>query len=444
MTGNNKNRIIILMECFLLPVAHLYAQYEYQPFVKEGKAWLMNGRSDTGDSYSYDFQYLMQGDTVIGGEVMKKVHLIDEVRFHDNCLHYLGAVKEGNKQVYITYADKDSPVLLYDFSIDASKHDPPVVILHGGRYASAINRVDLYQINSALRHEQRGNRHYSPDVSEAIPYVVENLDGIGSIEGRDPFQCQLWGRSRIKMCYEDGACIYYSGDGGWYTVKPTYHPLLKHQRCWEYRRSKEETPSRVCVLGDTIFVNAKSSNSGWLYRKVYCADKNVYGDTVLHYYGAMREEGAEVYLIPKGKTVSERQLFFDYGLEDGDVAEIAGSTVKVIEIDSVASGDYSYRRLTLHQIERGKDTGRTCNWIEGIGSDCGLFQSLPWDIRDLQLVVSDNDNCIYSYPIVPSVLETVQVKHAANNVIFNLQGRQLQSNPGKGLYIQDGKKFLVK
>ena len=58
------NKVLLLLGCFFLSIASVYAQYEYQPFVKEGKVWLMSGRSDKGDSYSYDFQYLMQGDTI--------------------------------------------------------------------------------------------------------------------------------------------------------------------------------------------------------------------------------------------------------------------------------------------------------------------------------------------------------------------------------------------
>ena len=441
------NKVLLPLGCFFLSIASVYAQYEYQPFVKEGKVWLMSGRSDKGDSYSYDFQYLMQGDTIIGGEVMKKVYLIDEVRFHDNSLHYLGAVKEVDKRVYITYADGSSPVLLYDFSIEPSKYSTPIVITRGGRYASAIYRVDLYQINSTLRHVQRGNRQYAPDVMEAIPYIVENFDGIGSVDGMDPFQYQLWGLSHIKMCYDDGACIYFGGDWDWdYTVEPTYYPLLRHRRCWEFSEPNEETANKVYVLGDTIFINEKFPDSGWLYRKVYCVDKSVYGDTDMHYYGAMREEGTKVYLVPDGKSVSERQLMFDFGLKNGEQVEVGGSVVKVVKTDSIISEGRKYNRLTLQLIENGKGTGRTCHWIEGIGSDCGLLQPLPWDSSDkMQLVVCDGENNIYTQLVETSICETVQEKKSGTKgVIYDLQGRQLQGKPEKGLYIKNGKKYVAR
>ena len=446
MTSQNVDRfLLLLLGNLLLLVSHVNAQYEYQPFVKEGKVWHMTGRSDKGDSYSYSFQYLMQGDTVIVGEVMKKVYLIDEVRFHDNSLHYLGAIKEVDKRVYITYADESTPVLLYDFSMEPSKNYTPIVITHGDRYASAIDRVDLYLINSTLRNSQRGNRYYSPDVTEVIPYIVLNFDGIGSVDGRDPFQYQLWGLSRIKMCYEDGTCIFFGGDWDFdYTVEPTYHSLLKHRRCWEYSDPKEETTKKVCVLGDTLFINEKYLDYGWLYRKVYHADKSVYGDTLLHYYGAMREEGTKVYLVPDGKTVSERQLLFDFGLKIGDQAEVLGSTVKLAETDSIVSEGRNYRRLTLHQI-KGRDTGRTCHWIEGIGSDLGLLHPLSWNSGDdIQLVVSDSGNTIYAHLKVSSVSETAQVQRAFKNEVFDLQGRRLQGKPEKGVYIQNGKKYVMK
>lgn len=51
MTSQNVDRfLLLLLGNLLLLVSHVNAQYEYQPFVKEGKVWHMTGRSDKGDS----------------------------------------------------------------------------------------------------------------------------------------------------------------------------------------------------------------------------------------------------------------------------------------------------------------------------------------------------------------------------------------------------------
>lgn len=452
MTRKNIHKMLLLLGGLFLPITHVYAQYEYQPFVKEGKAWHMYGRSDKGPSAYNDFKYLMQGDTVVGGEVMKKVYLIDEVRFHDNSLHYIGAVMEAGKRVYITYAGKDTLMLLYDFSHEPSSQDIPFIITYeDSKIESQIYRIWLYQLNSTLRHFQRGNRYYryywGGDI-EATPYTVRNIGGIGSTDGMDPFQYWLWGKGSVQMCYEDGACIYYCGDtDNWYEVGATYRSLLKHRRNWEYCEANEETARKVSVLGDTIFQYPNFQQYGWLYRKVYCTDRQTYGDTEQHYYGAMREEGTKVYLVPDGKTVYERQLLFDFGLKKGEQTEVAGNTLKVVETGSTISEGRKYPCLILHQMDNGKDTGRTIHWIEGIGSDRGLLQPLP-EIADYasQLVVNDDKTCIYNHKSARSVskISHNQINGSNTHTLYDLQGRRVTNQPRRGVYIRDGKKVVVK
>jgi len=84
----------LLLSLFLLLPSLLFGQYTYQPFVKEGKVWHMYGYCNRDYWKDHYYDYVMRGDTIIGGEVMKKVHIVDEERFHNNEPHYIGAVKE--------------------------------------------------------------------------------------------------------------------------------------------------------------------------------------------------------------------------------------------------------------------------------------------------------------------------------------------------------------
>ena len=198
------HKSLFLLGSFLFSVIGSHAQYEYQPFVKEGKRWCVYA--------AHDYQYLMQGDTVIGGEVMKKVHLIDEYHFHDNSLHYIGAVKEEGKKVYITYDGKDTPMLLYDFDMKSSS-----LISYDDNYVFQIDNVYLYQVNSTLRYEQTGHRHYPDGATEIIRHTITGYEGVGYVFGLDPFLYTLNPNVRylstmVRACYEDEACIIFEGD----------------------------------------------------------------------------------------------------------------------------------------------------------------------------------------------------------------------------------------
>ena len=437
MKKKNYLRSGVLSCSLFLCVTMAQGQYTYQPFVKEGKVWRVYRE--------HEYEYLMQGDTIIGGEVMKKVHIIDEKYYHDNDPHYLGAVKETGKRVYITYAGKDNSILLYDFNIESCSSTSPYVLFHDDVYASQIEGVFFRLRNSTLRREQTGCRYYPPETMEMIAYSVRIDEGIGSVMQMDPFFYNKWG-GFVYACYDDGACLYYVRDDEYYKVEPTYISLLKHRRQWNchYTASGKETIHMV--LGDTLIYNDQQNFNGKLYRKIYVQDSQKYGDTELHYYGGMREEGKKVYLIPEGKGKDDRELVFDFGLNTGDQTEVAGCTVVVTGTDEVEVDGKKRRRLTLHQMEAGKDTGRTCHWIEGIGSDCGLLQFLPWNAaEDQQLKVTVNDPV--ELDPSPETLGISKAKVKVNgsfaNALFDLQGRRIQGEPQeKGVYIRGGRKYV--
>lgn len=442
-------RLGVLSCVLFLGVSVAHGQYTYQRFVKEGKMWHMYGRH--GENYHYgdhEYDYLMQGDTLIGGEVMKKVHIIDEKYYHDNAPHYLGAVKETGKCVYIIYAGKDNSILLYDFNIESCSSTSPYVLRHDGSdsYASQIEGLFFRQRNSTLRHEQIGRRYYPPDTMEMIAYSVRIDEGLGSVLQMDPFFYNIWG-GFVYACYDDGACLYYVMDDEYYEVESTYVSLLKHRRSWSYHDNKSGNETIQTVLGDTLVYDDQYNFRGKLYRKIYVQDSQKYGDTELHYYGGMREEGKKVYLIPEGKGKDDRVLVLNFGLEIGEQVEIDGCTVKVVESNDVEIDGKKRRRLTLHQMEDGKDTGRACHWTEGIGSDCGLIQPLPWDATgDQQLTVTDND------PVIPEpspetlAIDNPYIKENGSpaDIIFDLQGRRLQGEPQKGMYLRNGRKYVRK
>ena len=117
------------------------AQYDYRPFVEEGKVWKL------GNTDSYPVQrvsyYYFDGDTIINGKTCKQMmcrdyispeyHLYDYLSQQPS-LYYVGAWYEEDKKVY-EYDTTDKQFrLMYDFSLEANGifelNYPPFVFLY--------------------------------------------------------------------------------------------------------------------------------------------------------------------------------------------------------------------------------------------------------------------------------------------------------------------------
>jgi hypothetical protein len=62
--------------------------------------------------------------------------------------------------------------------------------------------------------------------------------------------------------------------------------------------------------------------------------------------------------------------------------------------------------------------------------------------------VYDGDECIFerqdfSRPAVTAIKDIESV-HPVKNTLYDLQGRRLSTKPSKGVYIENGKKWVVK
>jgi len=435
MNGKIWLKSILLALAFMSSTSSIHAQYRYQPFVKEGKVWEMLPMY-IGQSSSY---YQMLGDTVIGGEVQKKVYLADRTG-----VHYICAVKEDGHRVYVTYAGSMASLLLYDF--DAV---PGSVIKYSNHHGAAIEYKRVALVNSTPRCVLGGIRWLSQTDGEYIPMTVRHVEGVGNPVGMDPFQCSKWQNTVVRACYEDGLCIYFwQNFDEFYGIDPSYAPLLREGRSWDlFDRASSTDVARLVVQGDTILQSAVDGNDSLLFRKIYRVEKQISGDTDLLYYGAIREDGRKVFLVAKGCKYDKRMLLFDFGLKTGEKTEIGGCGIKVDAVDDTYSEGRRYRRMTIRLIKNGKETGRTCHWTEGIGSDSGLLDPLPWDANGkLQLVVRDSETTIYKQPKETSTVETVHVPLAdwKPETTYDLQGRRLTGAPRKGVYIRDGRKVVVK
>ena len=87
--------------------------------------------------------------------------------------------------------------------------------------------------------------------------------------------------------------------------------------------------------------------------------------------------------------------------------------------------------------------------VEGIGSSFGLFEftnSITDGSASRFVGCYDGDVCIFSAEDFNTLSMSISVVQmvTGNNEVHDLQGRRIQGKPQKGVYIQDGKKYLVK
>jgi len=220
-----------------------------------------------------------------------------------------------------------------------------------------------------------------------------------------------------------------------------YKPLLKEGRTWNHTlvNISREYDKSLTIWGDTII-------GGNVWKKVYNGSL---------YEKALREDGRKVYELAKGKPADSQQLLFDFGLQVGDrqysaLYENDVRYLEVMSIEYINSGGKDYRVLKLNQVINSSGetaSSDNCYWIEGIGSDCGIVQPCQWaDITGYTCQLKscyDNDECIFSMMNFYTGVTTLTSDKQKSVGIYDLQGRPV-SQPSKGVYIENGRKRVVR
>lgn len=205
------------------------------------------------------------------------------------------------------------------------------------------------------------------------------------------------------------SCIVYSQD---------YIPLIDTNKRWNmtrhlYNAQTYTFTARIKnidtlingntyqkVVSDTIYTLTPTQAEGYLgYIREDLTTKKVY-------YTILDKE-----VLPFYFEEDEERLLYDFSLELGDTVEVMGTiecpasgfplkTLKVVEIDSVELLDNSKRkRWTL----TGLDGGNFVRWIEGIGSEYGLYMpscpytAMHWYEYSLLCFYQDNEH-LYQEP----------------------------------------------
>ena len=235
-----------------------------------------------------------------------------------------------------------------------------------------------------------------------------------------------------------------------------HYPMISEGKTWEIAHMGMNTNNQektvLLLSGDTII-------SGISYIKCH----RVIGQAT-EYYRAMREEDKKVFCVLRDSQ--EEHLLFDFGLQIGDsvYCEFGGTydggfitenTIDESQEDMVQllklTGIDTYvnkEGMALKRYHHGRVveySGRPATWVESIGSR----NDFPLNAWYVEMVSSyswwltkcyDSDHVFYE--VDPSSIVNADFSHPSISTIFDLQGRRLNEQPAKGVYIQDGRKYV--
>lgn len=212
------------------------------------------------------------------------------------------------------------------------------------------------------------------------------------------------------------------------------------------------------IFGDTL-VNDLD------YKKVYCQYVDYYGDEEQHYYCAIREEACQVFIIEE--ETMEEKLIYDFSRPE-EYVTLSYNDYPYVRTD----GEHRYDDFLPGQLgyvvckfsENGEVdySNEPSYWIDGVG-DAGnnpfafefTFLSFPsgaykFGKRIRTITCMKDGKYIYNLAWMVEMTEdsiddnSYTDKSPKESRLYDLQGRQLSHAPAKGVYIQDGKKQIVK
>ncbi|MCR5270054.1 MAG: hypothetical protein K6D91_03430 [Prevotella sp.] len=451
--------ILLLLTLFVQTVA---AETEYRPLVEEGKHWMYdNFLSERPAMYDYYYYYDLKGDTLIAGKRCLKMYIENE--FGSKAVEYRGSLYEENKKVYFFPPNKDTAELIYDFD------------------CAVGDTIHLYNENiivKDIKTEDNGNipikkysLQYKPTNREyGETYNFTWIEGVGATKDFFAMIPLPGNYNTLQSCECKGEKLYQ-------IIKPEltekgYHKMGIEGKRWNYIHYYIDDSGEHCkpysyvVKGDTVIKRIK-------YPKLIYQDHEREYDVCLLY-----EEGRSVYKCDFGNNSFHQpiaSLYFDFGREDfGRVysweskQKPANTNWMVYDVDTIQVDNHSFRRIIclqkysekgqrLSTIEDGEDVWHDI-WIEGIGSvSSGIEEQRPasepqnMNANDCTYFVScyEGDECIFmsdnpNIPNIPDNIRTIRPSVSDKLQIFDLQGRRLHRIPEKGMYIKDGKKYVMK
>ena len=418
-----------------------------QQMLQEGKEWYYRSvYAPRGADENYYRK--ISGDTLVGDVSYWK--LVNwQGKFVD------GLHEEGHKVSSVSAGG------LFDFNLqlnDTLKDEFGVVVstsdtilVDGQRYFRlGIAPIDSYYEES---------RFASP-----MEYWVE---GIGSSYGLYP----IWGmfiigpHDELDSCRVDGKLLFTRND---------FLRVPQSQRQWvqgDYRIYPANTPYLINYAKRTYAAVGELEIGGRTYQKIYnCTKSRCAGldpGPRYSYLFAMRREGGRVLADADSYRAAFAQasdvyptndegeyILYDYDAHVGDA--YLGTQYTVVEEGDTTLSDGQSRRMLVLSSGHRLIEGVGCVNVQGTPFDYLCHDNAPNTFFDFSLLENYYDtegHRIYvntrekAYEAIVAGVQTVTTSDrlASDDRVYDLQGRRMDvRHLPKGIYIQHGKKFVVK
>lgn len=167
-----------------------------------------------------------------------------------------------------------------------------------------------------------------------------------------------------------------------------------------------------------------------------------------------------VYIVNEWSDGKER-LLYDFGLEIGDVFTFVGDEPLILfSVDTINLAGVPVRRMKFVSEEDvpyinpnadlDENNGMAKCWVEGIGSLHGPANPLGWNVIG---AITHMDKCIYEGQVIfkyndftTAISTAISTQNTMQQELqaYDLHGQKHFSTLFKGIYIRNGKKFVVK
>ena len=216
-------------------------------------------------------------------------------------------------------------------------------------------------------------------------------------------------------------------------------PLVEQGKKWTYHHANNEYvwDYYYTLKGDTVV-------SGKNCLKMYSDNKG--NDGEICYEGSLFEEGKKVYCFYPEKD--EANLLYDFDCKVGDTLKIGNVDLITLSIDTIVGiickGEHYDFQAQWYDEDMGEPfVMGTLSWVKGVGATLDFFNMLPLAGNYNSLVACEvNGDVLYQSSTAIQNVRSHQPND--NGAIFDLQGRRLSFLPTKGIYIQNGRKRILR
>ncbi len=311
-------------------------------------------------------------------------------------------------------ADKTDQTNVYEF----------VLGKEGSLYTfyDALNSGYLYAASSGSNHLKTSST-LSDNAEAAIDFAA---DGTISVV----FQGS---NSRNTMRYNSGSDIFSCYESGQQPVQ-LYHKVIdKKENLYTALTAEEDGVFYGTVYSDKAYVVPTGLEAGII---TDAADNGVL--TVDYRYTAGTTVPAKTAVLLKGTATTQQ---FVVAAEAGTPPEnnlLHGVDGIDSEGNMYVGEDYKYYYLAYN-----KDTGKDLGFYYGAADGAAFAYKAPYAFLAIPKSVSLGVKG-FRFSDNATAIEGVTTSHSANAPIFDLSGRRVKSVAKGGIYIQNGKKFIVK